>query len=106
MLTYSITATVEDGLIARFEEYMGKTHIADVLATGKFVGAAMARARPGLYRIDYFARTQADLDDYLAHHTEPLRQDYMAHFPSGTSVTREIWTDVQRWGADDPDGSS
>ena len=97
MIHYSITATVEDALIERFEEYMAKTHIPDVLASGKFVGAAMSQARPGLYRMEYIARTQSDLDSYLAQDAEALRQDYIDHFPSGTSVTREVWTDIERW---------
>ena len=37
-------------------------------------------------------RTIRDLDRYLDHHTAAMRADFQAHFPTGATVTREVWT--------------
>jgi hypothetical protein len=97
MITYEVTSEVEESLIARFEQYMRETHIPEVLATGCFQAAVFARSSPGRYRTSYVARTQADLDRYLATHTGGLRLDFAAHFPEGVSLSREVWATVQRW---------
>ncbi len=99
MITYEVTSEVEESLAGRFEQYMRETHIPEVLATGCFQAAVFARSSPGRYRTSYVARTQADLDRYLATHTAGLRLDFAAHFPEGVSLSREVWGTVQRWEA-------
>jgi hypothetical protein len=53
MITYEITATVRADLCDAYERYMRDRHIPDLLATGSFAGATMARSSPGRYRIRY-----------------------------------------------------
>ena len=97
MIAYEVTAEMEETLAGRYEQYMRETHIPEVLATGCFQAAVLARSSPGRYRTSYLARTQADLDRYLEHHTAALRADFAAHFPEGVSLSREVWTAVDRW---------
>jgi hypothetical protein len=97
MIAYEVTSEVEQGLMPAYERYMRETHIPQVLATGCFHAAVFARSSPGRYRTSYVARTQADLDRYLATHTAALRADFAAHFPEGVSLAREVWTTVERW---------
>lgn len=102
MIAYEVTAEVEERLAAAFERYMRETHIAEVLATGCFQGAILARSSPGRYRTQYIARDEADLDRYLERHTAALRADFAAHFPEGVALTREVWTTVERWDGSAP----
>jgi hypothetical protein len=99
MIAYEVTSEVEESLVGRFEQYMRETHIPEVLATGCFQAAVLARSSPGRYRTSYVARTQADLDRYLERHTAGLRADFAARFPEGVSLSREVWVTVQRWEA-------
>ncbi|HSK74657.1 MAG TPA: DUF4286 family protein [Pyrinomonadaceae bacterium] len=100
MVIYEITAVVRAGLIEDYEKYMRGRHIPDLLATGYFSGAALTRSAEGRYRIQYRAHDQAALDDYLANDAERLRADFLAHFPEGAEVSREIWEVLQDWTVD------
>lgn len=97
MVTYEITATVDTGLVEAYERYMRQRHIPDVLATGYFQRAAFACAGPGRYRIRYDAPSADDLDRYLAQHAPRLREDFASHFPTGATLSREVWTVVEAW---------
>jgi hypothetical protein len=97
MVTYEVTATVEDGFAARYETFMRDAHIPDVFATGCFRGVSFERAAAGQYRIRYQAESQADVDRYLREHTARLRAAFVAHFPTGAALSREVWTEIQRW---------
>lgn len=97
MITYEVTAEVEEWLAGTYERYMRETHIPEVLATGCFQAAVFARSLPGRYRTGYLTRSQGDLDRYLEHHTTVLRQDFAAHFPDGVSLSREVWVTVEGW---------
>jgi hypothetical protein len=95
MITYEVSATIDDPAIAqRYERYMKDKHLRDVLASGCFVDATLARAGEGHYRALYRAPTQEDVDRYLKEHTALLREDFAKQFPKGVRLEREIWTDV------------
>ena len=99
MVTYEITATVPPPLAEAYERYMRERHIPDLLATGHFVAAALARSAPGRYRVRYEAPDQAALDRYLAEHAGRLRAHFAEHFPEGVELSREVWTALELWGA-------
>jgi hypothetical protein len=97
MISYEVTAVVEEKLVAAYERYMRETHIPEVLATGCFQGAIFERSSPGRYRTRYAARVQADLDRYLESHTAALRADFAIHFPEGVTLSRDVWRTLERW---------
>jgi hypothetical protein len=97
MISYEVTADVEESLVTAYERYMREAHVPAVLATGCFQSAILARSSPGRYRTSYLATSKADLDRYLATHTTALRADFAAHFPEGVSLSREVWATVERW---------
>jgi Domain of unknown function (DUF4286) len=88
---------VEPALVEAYERYMRVTHVPDLLATGCFLAATIARSGAGRYRIQYQAAAEADLERYLATHAPRLRDDFAAHFPRGVTVSREVWQTLQRW---------
>lgn len=100
MIIYEIAATVRADLIEKYEEYMRARHIPDLLATGFFAGAKMARAGENRYRIQYEARDEKALDDYLETQAPRLREDFIEHFPEGVEVVRENWEVLQSWTKD------
>lgn len=97
MIIYEITASVRADLIEPYEKYMRETHIPDLLATGFFSGAKFTRAGENHYRIQYEARDQAALDEYLETEAARLRADFTAHFAEGVELARENWTVLQIW---------
>lgn len=96
MVSYEVTAVVRADLAGAYESYMHR-HIADVLATGKFVAASFARSGAGRYRTRYEAVDQESLDRYLAADTTRLRADFSRHFPEGVELSREVWETLEVW---------
>jgi hypothetical protein len=94
MVTYEVSANVEESLREKYERYMIDKHLHDVLATSCFVDATLERAAPGKYRIRYRAEDDTALDRYLRNHTAALRKDFAEHFPAGVELSREVWTEV------------
>ena len=97
MVTYEVVADVEPAARERYEAFMRERHIPDVFATGCFRAVAFEHAAGGRYRIRYQASSPDEVDRYLRDHTARLRADFAAHFPSGASLAREVWTELQRW---------
>jgi hypothetical protein len=99
MVTYETTTLVAPHLVEAYERYMGERHVADLLNTGCFQSAVLTRSAPGRYRVRYEARSDADLERYLATHAARLREEFAAHFPEGVSTSREVWVAIRTWDA-------
>ncbi|MEX2584599.1 MAG: DUF4286 family protein [Gemmatimonadota bacterium] len=97
MVTYEVTAVVDESLVDEYEEYMRSVHVPDLLATGCFVGASFSRAGGNRYRMRYEAPNRETLDRYLAEHAGALREHVQEQFPSGVLLSREEWTVVEVW---------
>ena len=100
MIIYEVTTDVAAHAIAAYESYMREKHIPEVLGTGCFESASIARSMPGRYRIRYAARNMDVLDRYLATYAQQFRADFAAHLASGVAVSREVWSELQHWTAD------
>ena len=98
MVRYEVIADVAPELVDRYVEYMRSRHFPEILATGCFVRIGLDRASATRFRSRYEARTRADVDRYLAEHTARLRADFAAHFPTGVTLTREIWEEIVEMG--------
>lgn len=99
MIAYEVTVEVAEELIDRYLAYMRERHIPALLATGCFAHAELDRASETRFRQRYLAASLADLERYLEKYAPKLRADYAAHFPVGTSLSREIWEEIRRWPA-------
>jgi hypothetical protein len=99
MVIYEITAVVRADLIETFEKYMRSRHIPDLLATKYFSAAYFARTLENRYRIEYHARDEEALREYLETDAERLRADFSAHFPEGVELSRDVWEVLESWKA-------
>ncbi|MET0753754.1 MAG: DUF4286 family protein [Pyrinomonadaceae bacterium] len=97
MIIYEITAVVRENLVEAYEKYMRERHIPDLLATKYFSAAYFTRTTDNRYRIQYHARDEDVLREYLKTDATRLRADFIAHFPEGVEVFREIWEIAQVW---------
>jgi Domain of unknown function (DUF4286) len=97
---YEINALAEAGLVEAFEKYMRERHIPDLMKTGYFHAAYLTRTLENRYRIQYHARDENVLREYLNKEAERLRADFIAHFPEGIELSREVWEVVESWPAD------
>jgi hypothetical protein len=100
MIIYEITVVVQTELVAAYEKYMRERHIPDLLLTKYFDRAYFARTLENRYRIQYHARDEDALRDYLNTDAERLRADFAAHFPEGVELVREVWEVVESWQAE------
>jgi hypothetical protein len=96
-VVYEVTVTIRPELTEKYEDYMRRRHIPDLLATGYFRGADFSRSSPGRYRVRYEAFDQNVLDKYLEREAARLRADFAEHFPEGVEVSREIWKILEVW---------
>jgi hypothetical protein len=97
MVIYEVTTDVPLANVPAYEAYMRDTHIPDVLRTGCFVHATIARSIPGRYRIRYTAVSMDVLDRYLGEHSQQFRSDFAAHLGAEVQVAREVWSELQHW---------
>lgn len=98
MVRYEVTAELESTLSEAYQTYMCQKHIPEIVATGCFVYVHFDRATPTRFRASYHAASQADFDRYLNDYAPHYRQDFQTHFPSGATLSREVWTEIQAWG--------
>lgn len=97
MIIYEITAKVQKEFVETFEKFMREKHIPDLLATGYFVGAEVARFSENRYRIRYEAADKTSLDAYFNNDAKRLRDDFSGQFPEGVELSREILGVLQSW---------
>jgi Domain of unknown function (DUF4286) len=98
MILYEVTLEVEPASAAALEEHMRRAHIPAIFATGCFLRVEFDRASETRFRTVYEAATVDDLNRYLQDHSPRFRADFVAHFPAGVTISRETWTQVERWG--------
>jgi len=97
---YEITAVVRAELASEYERYMRERHIPDLLKTGYFHGANFTRSSENRCRVGYEALNQTALDAYLKNDAERFRADFLAHFPEGVELSREVWQVLHIWDTD------
>jgi hypothetical protein len=97
MLRYEVTLDVEPRLAAALEAWMRRSHVPGIGATGCFLRIRFDRASETRYRTCYHAATTADLNRYLVEHAPEMRAQFVRQFPSGVTVSRETWEELETW---------
>lgn len=90
MIIYEINAKVRLDLVDEFEKYMRDEHIGDVLKTGYFENAEMAKIGDGVYRIRYIVKDRETLEQYFKADVQRLREEFVVNLPEGIKISREI----------------
>src|SRR5215212_4818310 len=96
-ILYEVTLQTDPSLVRAVEDQMRREHIPAILRTGCFRRIRFDVASPGIFRTSYQAETRADLDRYLQDHAPRFRSEFQARFPSGVTLSREIWTTCEVW---------
>jgi len=94
---YEVTLQSDLSLAHALEEHMRREHIPAILRTGCFRHIRFDVASAGTFRTCYQAEAQADLDRYLQDHAPGFRSEFQARFPTGVTLSREIWTVCEFW---------
>ena len=105
MISYEVTLQVEPALAPAVEDHMRRSHIPAIVATACFRRIRFDRASPARFRTSYQADSQEDLDRYLRDHAPRLRAELHTEFPTGVTLTRETWTQLESWERDHGPGS-
>jgi len=85
MYIYNVTLNIDESIHEEWLSWM-KSHIPEVLATGKFIEAKLTRVlveeeTGGVtYSVQYKAKSRKDLDDYYRYDAEKLRGDGISRF--------------------------
>jgi hypothetical protein len=99
MIRYEVRAELRAEDADRYASYLKTQHIPDLMNTGCFVEASLEHREGGHFRTVYLAPDVAALDRYLATFAPALRAHALEKFPEGLTLSREVWTVVQRWTA-------
>jgi hypothetical protein len=98
MVAYEVTVSVAPALEEAFQAYMVDEHLPAILGTGCFTGIRFQQAGPGRYRSRYESASRTDLDRYLDRHAAAFRADFLARFPEGCRVERDVWEELRTFG--------
>lgn len=86
MIIYSVTININESVHDKWLKWMQDTHIPEVLGTGKFINAKIAKVlveeeMGGItYSIQYTAENKEILDKYYAEDSEKMREEVTKKF--------------------------
>lgn len=87
MLIYQVEIKISENIAERFENYMIKQHIPDVMATGLFQRYVFSKEDFQTYQVQYFTE-QRSLSLYLEKEASRLRADFIRNFPNDVIIER------------------
>lgn len=89
MVIYNVTIKVANAVAADWRKWMEEQHLADMMATGKFLGYRMCGLEnpadeddTQTFVVQYTCATAADYEAYIAEDSERMRQDGQSRFGS------------------------
>lgn len=103
MIKYNVSVSVPQDLAGEWESWMREKHIADVVATSKFVSAQLWRvlepesADMVQFSVEYIAENLADYEEYRATYAPALQADHTAIFGAKVTASRRVLSDIQQW---------
>lgn len=95
MILYNVTVNVDEDAAALWLEWMKDVHIPEVMATGYFINARIAKilaeeAGGKAYSVQYYAKTMDDFERYEQHEADRLRRDHQEKFGAKTAAFRTL----------------
>ncbi len=97
MILYNVTINVDENIHLEWVQWMKKTHIPEVMATGKFIDFKMFKVitrqpdETGVtYSVQYFAKTLADYESYKADFGPALQIKTMQKYGDALMAFRTV----------------
>ncbi len=95
MIMYNVTVNVDADCAESWLQWMQATHIPEVLATGFFAEAKIARILAEeeggqTYSVQYFAHDMAAYETYEREHAARLRADHQRLYGNKTAAFRTL----------------
>lgn len=101
MILYNVTVNVDDNIHQEWMQWMKKTHIPEVMATGKFIDYKMFKVitrqpdETGVtYSVQYFAKNQADYESYKADFGPALQIKTMQKYGDALMAFRTVLEEI------------
>ena len=95
-MLYTVYIAIDADRAEEWEEWMRQVHVPDVIDTGCFDHATLARddgrddAQRQAYRVVYRARSEEAFDDYQEKHAPALQQEHTLRYAGAFEATRDI----------------
>lgn len=95
-MLYIVYVAIDEEVAEDWAAWMERAHVPDVMATGCFEGATMARDEEAdaegrrAWRIFYRARSAADYERYRHEHAAILQRDHTERYAGRFEARREL----------------
>jgi hypothetical protein len=95
MIMYNVTVNVDNDAVEEWLDWMKTAHIPDILATGHFRSAKVARILAEeeggkAFSVQYYAATMADFESYESTKADRLRAQHQEKFGAKTAAFRTL----------------
>lgn len=95
MILYNVTVNIDNSVEAEWLEWMKTKHIPDVLNTGCFIRNLVCKINAETdggtsYSIQYFCKSQIELNDYLNNHAAQLQQEHASRYSGKFAAFRTL----------------
>jgi len=103
MIKYNVSVSVPQDLAGEWESWMREKHIADVVATGKFISAQLWRvlepesAGVVQFSVEYIAEDLAEYEEYRTKYAPGLQADHTEIFGTRVTASRRVLNEIQQW---------
>ncbi|MFM9943814.1 MAG: DUF4286 family protein [Bacteroidia bacterium] len=97
MILYNVTINVDDEIIDEWLVWMKKTHLPEVMATGKFISYEMYKIQnhnpmdlSNNYSVQYYANSLLEYEDYLENYAPALKQKTIEKYGEQVNAFRTL----------------
>lgn len=102
-MLYIVSIEIDDEVAEDWEDWMADVHVPDVLATGCFETAALARDETAdtperrAYRIIYRTRSRDAYREYVEEHADELQAEHTGRYRGQFEANRELLPVLASW---------
>lgn len=102
-MVYIVSIRIDADIADDWKQWMEEVHVPDVMETGCFASAAMARdadrdsEERRAYRIVYRAHSREAYEEYVAAHADALQADHTERYRGQFEASRQLLPVVAAW---------
>lgn len=107
MILYNVTINIDDSVHEEWVEWMKRTHIPDVMKTGKFVEYKFNKVLTGdeegghTYAVQYLAPDEKSFHEYETQHAAALQEEHRRKFEGHFNAFRTLMHVIARSESED-----